>query len=313
MKKTVFLALVSFLFLYETASAQSFRWDLINALIRNDFSSVDSIMKTNINTMSPADKRHAMNLAINYASGENTLRVCQMMLGYGIFPDTFDLFTAINRNRQNETINFLLINGAVPNGEILLLTMSRERHDLARYFIESGIDVNYQYPLSLPYADGMTPLLYAVKQDNYDLVRLLVDKGADVNSRTINGDTPLTLARAGGYTEILSFLQENGANEIQPTVPAGAGITSLSDSGGQGNFQKGTYMLFGGGLTEVQFFGDGNVGSLRYTNNGRIYSGLYRIENSVITLIIDNQNFVYRVDSDISFSGNGELWIRTGD
>jgi len=73
------------------------------------------------------------------------------------------------------------------NGEILLLTMEKQRFILAHQFIESGIDVNYQYPLTKSYADGMTPLLYAVKWDNFDLVKLLLEHGANINARAKNG------------------------------------------------------------------------------------------------------------------------------
>ena len=106
-------------------------WNLINAMVRNDLLTIENILITNITSMTVTDKRLVMNFAINYSSGENTLRVCQILINYNICPNAFDLYTAINRNRQNSTIQFLLQNGAVPNGEILLLTMEKQRFDPA--------------------------------------------------------------------------------------------------------------------------------------------------------------------------------------
>jgi hypothetical protein len=47
--------------------------------------------------------------------------------------------------------------------------------------------------------------------------------------------------------------------------------------------------------------------------NNRINNGLYRINGNNITIIIDGHTFVYKMDSNISFSGYGETWVRTGN
>jgi ankyrin repeat protein len=196
-----------------------YSWDLINALYINDFDVIEKIISSNINKMSELDKRIVMNYAINYSSGENTLKACELLLRYNIQPTAFDLYTAIIRNRQNSTIQFLLQNGAVPNGEILLLTMERQRFDLASDFIKSGVDVNYQYSLSRRDADGMTPLLLASKWGNFEIVKLLIEAEAKINVQAVNGDTALSIARKSNNDAIYNYLLENGAIEHTGNIP----------------------------------------------------------------------------------------------
>jgi len=78
MKKTLFGILIIF-FLSETAYSDDYKWDLINALVRNDLEIVEKIIRTNIASMTAADKNLMMNFAMNYSSGENTLKVCQLL------------------------------------------------------------------------------------------------------------------------------------------------------------------------------------------------------------------------------------------
>jgi ankyrin repeat protein len=314
MKKASFGMIVLFLFFSETVYADEYRWDLINALVRNDFETIENILKTNIAAMSVPDKRLVMNFALNYSSGENTLKACELLLKYNISPNAFDLYTAINRNRQNNTIQFLLKNGALPNGEILLLTMEKQRFDLARQFIEANVDVNYQYPLSKNYTDGMTPLLYASKWENLEIVKLLVEHGANINMQAVNGDTALSIARKNNNDTIYNYLTEHGAAELvnNNTSIQNSGISNMLDSNKLINFQRGKYRLFSGTM-EINFLGNTNSGNINYIRNGRLNNGFYTIEGNNLTIIMENRTFVYKIDSDISFSGNGETWVRIGN
>ncbi|MDR0301656.1 MAG: ankyrin repeat domain-containing protein [Treponema sp.] len=312
-KKTFFCVIIIFFILSEAVYADEYRWDLINALVGNDLETTENILKTNITTMSVTDKRLVMNLALNYSSGENTLKACELLLKYNIRPNAFDLYTAIDRNRQNNTIQFLLQNGAVPNGEILLLTMEKQRFDLAKQFIEAGIDVNYQYPLSKNYADGMTPLLYASKWENFEMVQLLVEHGAKINIQTVNGDTALSLARKNNNDTIYDYLVEHGASELGNNIPLqNNGISGLWNNNGAISFQRGTYRLFSGTM-EIQFLGNTNSGYIKYTGNGKSNNGIYKIEGNNLSIFMENRTFVYKIDSNISFSGNGETWVRIGN
>jgi ankyrin repeat protein len=315
MRKVLFGIAVLVIFPIEIMHAGDYKWDLIKALVGNDLQTVEGILKANIAEMSSTDKNLVMNFALNYSSGENTIRACELLLNYNIRPAAFDLYTAINRNRQNSAIQFLLRNGAVPNGEILLLAMEKQRFDLAKQFIEARVDVNYQYPLSGGGADGMTPLLYASRWGSLEMVKLLVENGADVNMRAVNGNTALSMARADNNDAIYNYLLEHGASEPagnSNTPPQNTGISSFLDNGESVGFQEGTYRLFSGN-TDIKFSGNANSGSVNYVKNGRPGSGHYRIEKNVLTITMEGRTFAYKIDSEVSFSGNGEVWIRIGN
>jgi len=310
-KKTLFGIFIIIIFLSGTIYADDYQWNLINAMKNNDFETIENIIKTNITAMSVTDKRLVMNFAMNYSSGENTLRVCQLLINYNIKPSAFDLYTAINRNRQNSTIQFLLQNGAIPNGEILLLTMERQKFDLARQFIETGVDVNYRYPLTRNYADGMTPLLYASKWNNFEIVKLLVESGANINIQAVNGDTALSIARKNNNDKIYNYLMEHGAVEIGNNIPLqNNGIVDTFDNQ-IFNFQRGSYRLSGGNKIII-FSGNTNSGNINYVDliNNNSYIGFYRITGNNLSITMNEYTFVYRLDSNETFSGNGEVWIR---
>jgi len=47
--------------------------------------------------------------------------------------------------------------------------------------------------------------------------------------------------------------------------------------------------------------------------NKKSNNGSYRVAGNNITIIMNDHTFVYKIDSNESFSGNGEVWIRTGN
>ena len=279
------------------------RWDLVNALIQNDFRMVENILKENLKTMSSADKRLTMNFALTYSYGENAIKAILLLQNYNIHPNNFDLYTAINRNQPDNVINLILSNNVKANGEILLLAMEKRRFDLARQFIQTGVDVNYQYPLSKNYADGMTPLLYASKWNNFDLVKLLAENGANLSVRNRDGNTALSLARANGNTQIYNFLIEKGAVEITNLIIPPDNQTS---------FQTGTYRLLNGS-TIRKFSGNANSGSVSYISGGNAYNGFYKTEGSLLTMMIEGRTYIYKIDPGSSLSGNGEIWVKMGN
>jgi len=309
--KKICLCVIILIFLSKTVYADDYKWDLIDAMMKNDFETIEKILKTNVSSMTVTDKKLAMSFAMNYSSGENSLKVCQLLLNYNIRPGAYDLYTAIIRNRQNSTVQFLLQNGAAPNGEILLAAMERQRFDLAKQFVEAGADVNYRYTLSKNYADGMTPLLYASKWDNFDMVKLLVEKGANINTQTANGDTALSIARKNNNDKILKYLTEHGAVESANNLP-------LQNNGIAGNqtinFQIGSYRLSGGNRY-LKFTGNTSAGNVNYVDgiNNRTNNGFYRIAGNNLTIMMDGNTFIYKIDSNETFSGNGEIWIRIGN
>jgi len=310
MKNPQFFILIILLSLSQTARADDYKWPLIDAMMKSDLEAIENIIKTNVTTMSITDKNLVMNFAMNYSSGENTLKVCQILLKYNIRPGAYDLYTAISRNRQNSAIQFLLQNGAVPNGEILLLAMEKQRFDLAKQFIEAGADVNYRYALTKKYADGMTPLLFAAKWGNLDIVKLLVEKGANINIQAVNGDSAVSLARKSNNEKIYNYLLEQGAVEFGNNMPLQSGGIASSQSF---NFQIGSYQLSGGNRF-LKFTGNANAGSVNYVDgiNSRTNTGYYRITGNNISIVMDGSAYMYKLDSNETFSGNGEIWIRSG-
>ncbi|MDR0316586.1 MAG: ankyrin repeat domain-containing protein [Treponema sp.] len=305
--------IIPFIFLTGTLFADDYQWNLVNALARADFQAIENILKTNINTMSAPEKRLVINFTIIYSHGENTLRVFDLLQKYNIHPNSFDLYTAINRNQSDAVIQFLLQSGIEPNGEILLLAMVKQRFDIARQFIEAKVDVNYQYPLTRPYADGMTSLLYAAKYNNFELVQLLLDHGANINAMAKDGTTALSIAQRNGNNLIYNYLMEHGASQTGNNIlpPQNTGMASILDNQ-LVDFQTGTYRLFGGNA-DIRFSGNNRSGNISYTLNGRASNGLYRIENNNITIIMEGRTFIYNMDSNTSFSGNGEVWVRIGN
>ncbi|MCL1959560.1 MAG: ankyrin repeat domain-containing protein [Spirochaetes bacterium] len=306
-----FLTVLLF-FLCGTLYSSEYIWDFIDALAKNDFSAVENILKKNINKIPAEEKRLLMNFSLNYCRGENAIKAMDILERYNIRPTGYDLFTAINRNQPDIVIYSIMNRGAQANGEILLLLTEKQRFDVAAQLIEAGIDVNYQYPLSKSYADGMTPLLYACKWNNFELVKILVEHGANIQTKDKNGSTALSIARVNGNNQIVNFLLENGAVESGNYLPPrqGTGVSSFLEN--QAAFQTGTYYVLGGSIS-MRFSGNANSGSINYIVNGMSRTGVYKVEGSNLSLAMDGRTFTYKVDSNTSFSGNGEVWVRTGN
>jgi hypothetical protein len=311
--KKIILSLIILVFFSKIVNANDYYWDLINSLIKDEFQKAEMILNYNIKSMTVQEKRLMMQLTLTYSRGLNTVNVLNILLNNNIFPNSLDLYTAINTNQPNAAIHFLLQNGAIPNGEILLLAMTKQRYDLAKQFIKAGVDVNYRYPLARNYADGMTALLYASKWNNLEIVKMLIENGADMNVREINGNTALALAQANGNKEISNFLIEHGAIETFGNNNSSMQNTGISDilENRAVNFQTGTYRLFGGS-NSMRFTGNLNSGNISYANitTGRVINGIYRKDGNNLTIIIDGYTFVYKIDSNDSFSGNEEVWVR---
>ena len=300
-------------------SANDYKWDLVNALSRNDYSAAEKIINGNIQKASSAEKMLIMNFTLTYSHGETSLRVLDLLQKHNTLPSAFDLYTAIGRNQPDTVINFILNQGARANGEILLLTMEKQRFDLAQRFIIEGADVNYQYPLARNYADGMTPLLHASKNGNFDLVKLLVERGAGINARDKNGNTALSYAQINGNELISGFLIERGA-----VMAPNNTVSGQRQSGGLGSFPEnlinefkpGSYNLSrvtGGDARIITFSGSSSHGIAGFIRNGRVYSGSYQSANGGLTVIMEGRSFTYKIDSENSFSGNGEVWVKTSD
>jgi hypothetical protein len=306
-KKILFIFSI---FLCQSLYAQNYRWNLIEAFAVNDFAAIENILNRNIGSMSDAEKRLVMNFAMNYSYGENAVRSLDILERHNIRPGGYELYTAIERGQPDVLIRSILARGVEPNGEILLLAMEKQRFEIARQFIQGGVNVNYQY-------EGMTPLLHAARWGNLELARMLVDHGANINARDRNGNTALAIARNNGHIPVQDFLIERGAvesayNDRPAQSAAATGIAGLLDSQPgvlqTSDLLTGTYQLSGGSVN-IRL----SAGTVSYYRNGEVRSGIYRIDGGNLTLTMEGQAFVYRIISSTSFSGNGEVWVRTGN
>jgi len=304
--------------------ADDYKIDFINALNKNDYAEAESIVNKNINTMRLQERRHMLNLSLTHSRADTTLRILELFKKYNVLPGNFDLYTAIDNNHNDEVVKYILDSGAQANGEILLLAMEKQRFNFAKQFIQSGADVNYQYPPGKDYTDGMTCLLHASKYNNFDLVKMLVDRGAFLEVKNKDGNTALSLAQSNGNTQIINFLIESGAsqnsgNAVRPQSQNQSGAHTMS-GGGIGSFldnqlkefQPGKYRLSRGNR-DLQFTGTENFGNVGFMRNDRTYSGTYQISGSNIIVILEGRTFIYNLDTSSSFSGNGETWIRIGN
>ncbi len=174
------------------------------------------------------------------------------------------------RQKQNETVSFLLSEGADVNGRNtnqltpLHISSSVGNPEITWLLLEKGADVglaDYQLHTPLHYAAangfsevaellvmsgaplevknsyGRTPLLLCARERGTpEIARLLIDAGADVNVKDKFESTPLELAAWRGYKEIIGLLIEHGA-EI-PVTGHQARIILISAC------QKGLYDLF---------------------------------------------------------------------
>ncbi|MCL2265904.1 MAG: ankyrin repeat domain-containing protein [Treponema sp.] len=301
-----------------TLYANDFKWDFVNALTKNDYSAAEKIINDNIGKSTAAEKFLMINFTLTYSRGDTALHVLSLLNKHDVRPGPFDLYTAINKNQPDSVVYFIINQGVQANGEILLLAMEKQRFDIARHFIQSGADVNYQYPSNKNYADGMTALLHASKSGNLELVRMLVDRGAGINISDKTGNTALSYAQENGNTQIYEFLLERGAN-----LNFTNNFTRQQQSGGIGSFfdaktfqfKPGNYRLSrtGGDYRDLRFSGTASYGIIGYFRNDRAYSGTYQSANGSLTVIMDGRLFTYKIDSENSFSGSGEVWQRTGD
>jgi hypothetical protein len=158
--------------------------------------------------------------------------------------------------------------------------------------------------------------------NNFELVQMLVGRGANINARNREGHTALSIAQANGNVQISNFLSERGAdlgmvNHAQqtpqqtPQQTQSGGITNLMDTQII-EFQPGAYRLSGGNR-DLRFAGNANFGTVNFINSGRVVSGSYQTAGGNLILIVDGRTFTYKIESGISFSGHGEVWVRTGN
>jgi ankyrin repeat protein len=125
-----------------------------------------------------------------------------------------------------DCVKLLLDRGAKLNlrtehGNALNFAAFSDRHEIARFLLDRGIDADVpgQRVSSFRRKDtGLTPLIYACLSERNDptLVKWLIERGADVNAKASSGETALSVARQRGNTKIVSALLTAGAKKDEP-------------------------------------------------------------------------------------------------
>jgi ankyrin repeat protein len=90
---------------------------------------------------------------------------------------------------------------------LLRIALLRNDFSMARFLIESGIDVNY----GREDTGGGNELFSAIESGSLEITKLIYEKGADINFKNNWGATPLTNAIYEGNREIVDFLMDKGA------------------------------------------------------------------------------------------------------
>jgi hypothetical protein len=313
------LNVVMLLFIHTVLYADDFRGELADLLSKNDLQKINQFLNGNIGKMTAAEKRMTYNFALIYSHRENTLAILETLFNNNVHAVPHDLYTAINSAHTDTVIDFILKDGAAPNGEILLLAAEKQRFNLVKKFAGMKADVNFQYSKEKTYADGMTALIHAAKANNLDAVKFLVEQGAKINERTKDGNTAASIAQRNGSAEIYDYLIKNGATETAVNNPNteqdgnknGQGIASIIEN--DFSLKMGTYRL-AGNTTEIKLLGAGKNGSIMYTNSrGIMGTGYFQIDGTGLVIILGTARYNYKIDTDAKFSGNGETWTRVSD
>lgn len=307
------------LLIHTVLYADDLRGELADLLSKNDLPKINQFLNGNIGKMTASEKRMAYNFTLIYSPRENTLAILETLFNNNIHAVPHDLYTAINGAHTDTVIDFILKDGAAPNGEILLLAAEKQRFNLVKKFVDMKADVNFQYSKEKNYADGMTALIHAAKANNFGAVKFLVEHGAKINERTKDGNTAASIAIRNGSAEIYDYLIKNGAAEAAVNNPNTAEDGSKNGQGIAGviendfSLKMGTYRL-AGNTTEIKLLGAGKNGNVMYTNSrGIIGTGYFQIDGTGLVIILGTTRYNYKIDADTKFSGNGETWTRVSD
>lgn len=125
----------------------------------------------------------------------------------------FNAFTSAVAAGNEEVAGMLLEAGAKVNDGAHGLTplqfaASSGSVDMIRFLVSRGADVNYGAKKG-----EQTALLSAIYGAHPDAVEALIKLKANVNTRTKDGDTPLTAARKGDQEDIIALLKAAGAKK----------------------------------------------------------------------------------------------------
>lgn len=125
----------------------------------------------------------------------------------------FNVFTSAVAAGNQEVAGMLLEAGAKVNEGAHMLTplqfaASSGNVDMIRFLAAHGADVNYGAKKG-----EQTALLSAIYGAHAEVVKALIELKASVNTKTKDGDTPLSVARKGDQEDIIAILKAAGAKK----------------------------------------------------------------------------------------------------
>ncbi len=144
---------------------------------------------------------------------------------------THDIFKATKEGHLKNVI-YLIETGSSPSQRdskneenIIHVAAERGHHDIVKYLIGKGADVNATTNYDMRAVFGMpkprsrkrTALHLASFMGHFEIVQYLIEKGANVNVRDEMAETALHLALMMGHSKTGQCLIENGANVNEKT------------------------------------------------------------------------------------------------
>jgi hypothetical protein len=233
-----------------------------------------------------------------------------------------DNWIAINRllieygyNINNPTAEADRVNGVSIPARNYLLTEASERGQIAtvRLLVESGAMVNrIDYKGAFDgtrLLDGKTAAQFAYEKREIDIYNYLRQNGAVWTAPSQVASTPPSSSNT--YTPPTPSYTPPPSSSSSSSTPdrnIGREIAEAFRS----PLQSGTYSL-AGTQARIRLTSIARSGIFTYTNRqGRTGTGQYSIDGNRMTIQMEEYTFLYTVDSQTSFSGNGETWVRTG-
>jgi len=357
MKKKIVLGIVIFLLVLQAQMvfAADYDEDFLKAVGKNDFKEMEKILDRRTKQM---DLAYCTDRVLQgRGSSNNIIPVLELLHKYGAdFRKSFITDTGscapisslfrnknVNDTTLYEVLQYLLKNGADPNGAFILgsstlgtpLGYALDKPQIFNLLLDNRADINAR---SL--GNDKTLLFDAAYSGNLAQVKMLVEKGANINSRAKNGSTAASVAYDRGNIEIYNYLKANGAIDFeprqvaaQPAAPAQSSSTTnvyvqpstptqTQSTPSTPTLQSGNYAWSNSGVNMTMRFNSITGTVSANLNNLPIWSGTYRINGNQLVISVtlasgDNakfrgQTYSYTITSDTSFSGSGETWVRIG-
>ncbi|KAF5497702.1 Ankyrin repeat domain-containing protein 50 [Colletotrichum siamense] len=185
-----------------------------------------------------------------------SIKTLSLVLNHGYKSDRLTMRAAIN-DFDRDIVKTLLKSPRLSNCPgytqgPLSYVVAREQHDVVRFLLENGEDVNEDnsHVHGYDWESARSPLQSAVGKSDLYLIDLLLKSGADVNTPAARyrGATAVQLAAISGRLGILRTLIDHGADVNAPGAESG-GRTALEGAAEHGRIDIIQYLLSLGART----------------------------------------------------------------